>query len=113
MTQAEYLQESTSSPQEQLEMINVYSVFSVHENNYLRKKLYAESELRQPRGQPLKGQARLLTTDEIREPETERAAEKAEKEQERFEKQEPKLHEEAGALKYEVHLVTQSRLRSR
>ena len=92
--QTKYWQERALDLCNQLEMNNVDFAFSVRENDHLRKKLYAKSEPEEPRGPALKDQARLLTTDEVMELETKRAAEKAEKENKRIGKQEQKLHEE-------------------
>jgi len=95
MAQAEYWEERASTLQNHLEMNNVHFAFSVRENDHLRKKLHAKSEPKEPRSQALKCHARLLTTDEVMDLEMERAAEKAEKERKRLEKQDQKLHEEA------------------
>lgn len=93
--QVRYWREWAYDLHKQLGMNTVHLTFSARENDQLRKKLHAKSKPKEPRGQGLKGQARLLTTDEVREIEIEKAAEKAEKERKRLEKQEQRLHEEA------------------
>ena len=65
MAWAGYWQERASGLQNQLEMNSVHFPFSVQESDHLRKTLYGKSEPKEPRGPTLKGQARLLTMDEV------------------------------------------------
>ena len=95
IAQAGYWQERASGLRNQLDMNNVHLAFSARENDQLRKQLYTKSEPKEPRGHPLKSQARLLTTDDVMELERERAAKTAEKEQKYLERRERKLVEEA------------------